>query len=182
MIATFASLTYIVACGMVTVPGYSVHVAVALLVMLVPAIAAVIGPVNVSVAVVPLVRLVIVHMPVVLLYVPCVGVPAVNPFGNASVIFMLVAVSGPLLVAFSVNVPVPPTFTGVVPVLVMVKTALFTCVLAVVVGYCEMAWSCPVSVAVFVTIVPAMFEVAVPLMVKVADEPLARLAITHVPL
>jgi hypothetical protein len=89
--------------------------------MLVPAIAAVIGPVNVSVAVVPLVRLVIVHMPVVLLYVPCVGVPAVNPFGNASVIFMLVAVSGPLLVAFSVNVPVCPTFSGLlVAVLVTV--------------------------------------------------------------
>ena len=38
MIATFASLTYIVLLGIVTVPGYSVHVAVAVLVMFVPAI------------------------------------------------------------------------------------------------------------------------------------------------
>ena len=36
--------------------------------------------------------------------------------------------SGPLLVAVMVKVPVPPTFTGVVPVLVMVSPALFTCI------------------------------------------------------
>ena len=60
-----ALFTCIVLSGMVTVPGYSVHVAVAVLVMVVPAIVAVIGAVNVSVAVCPLVRLVIVHMPVV---------------------------------------------------------------------------------------------------------------------
>ena len=91
--------------------------------MFVPAIVAVIGAVNVSVAVCPFVRLVIVHMPVVLLYVPLVGVPAVNPFGSASFIFMLVAVSGPLLVAVIVKVPVLPTFIVFVPVLVMVKLA-----------------------------------------------------------
>ena len=106
-----------------------------------------------------------------------------NPFGSASVIFMLVAVSGPLLVAVSVNVPVCPTFNGLlVAVLVIVKTALFTCELAVVVGNCELYWSCPVSVAVFVTLVPAIFAMAVPVMVKVAVDPFASVGIVHVPL
>ena len=67
-----------------------------------------------------------------------VGVPAVNPFGCGSFICMLVAVCGPLLVVVMVKVPVCPTFTGVVPVLVMVKTALFTSELTVVVGNCEL--------------------------------------------
>ena len=44
-----------------------------------------------------------------------------NPAGNVSFIFMLSAVSGPLLVTFSVNVPVCPTFSGLlVAVLVTV--------------------------------------------------------------
>ena len=118
-----ALFTCIVLSGMVTVVGYSVHVAVAWLVVVVPAIVAVIGAVNVSVACDPFARLVIVHMPVVWLYVPAVGVPAVYPVGSGSFICMLVAGSGPLLVAVMVKVPVPPTFTGVVPVLVMVKLA-----------------------------------------------------------
>ena len=39
----------------------------------------------------PFARLVIVHMPVVWLYVPMVGVPAVYPVGSGSFICMLVA-------------------------------------------------------------------------------------------
>ena len=87
---------------MVVVVGYSVHVAVAVLVVVVPAIVVVIGALNVSVAIPPFARLVIVHMPVAVLYVPVVGVPAVYPVGVGSFICMLVAGSGPLLVAVMV--------------------------------------------------------------------------------
>ena len=63
---------------MVTVVGYSVHVAVAWLVVVVPAIVAVIGgDIWLCLLVDAAPRLVIVHMPVVWLYVPMVGVPAV---------------------------------------------------------------------------------------------------------
>ena len=109
-----------------------------------------------------------------------VGVPAVNPFGCGSFICMLVAGSGPLLVVVMVKVPVPPTFTGVVPVLVIDNCALFTCIvllgIVVVVGY-----SVHVAVAVLVVVVPAIELVIGALNVSVAIPLFVRLVIVHMP-
>jgi len=90
--------------------------------MFVPAIVEVIAPVNVRVTESPLARLVIVHTP--LLYVPPVTL-AVNPLGNGSFITIFVAVSGPLLVTFTVNVPVCPTFNLLELAVFVITTSAF---------------------------------------------------------
>ena len=167
--------------GIVTVFGYSVQFAVAVLVVVVPAI--VLGMlffVNVSVTVVPLLRLVIVQS--VPLYVPVPCVLAVNPFGSVSLMSMFVAVSGPLLVIVIVNVPVSPTFIGVVPVLVMDKPAclVYIGVLVVVVGWLLYSvWL--VLVAVLVVLVPAIVLPTVPVMFSVAVCPVVSVGIVHIP-
>ena len=81
---------------------------------------------------------------------------------------MLVAGSGPLLVTVRVKVPVPPTFTGVVPVLVIAKFALFVYIFADDIAGDESYSFCAVLVAVLGVVVPAMELTTFPLMVKVA--------------
>ena len=108
---------------------------------------------------------------------------AVNPFGNMSLMSMFVAVSGPLLVTVIVNVPLSPTFIGVVPVLVMVKPACFTYigVLVVLVGWLLYSvWL--VLVAVLVVLVPAIVLPTVPVMFSVAVCPVVSVGIVHIPL
>ena len=101
-----------------------------------------------------------------------------NPVGNKSLILILVAVSGPLFVIIILNVPVSPTFTGVVPVLEIFNTALFTCIvlsgMVVVDGY-----SFHVAVAWLVMVVPASVGVMVFVNVSVAVCPFVRLFIVH---
>ena len=111
-----------------------------------------------------------------------VGVPAVYPAGVGSVICMLFAVSGPLLVAVIVKVPVPPTFTGVVPVLVMVKMALFVYIFADDTAGDESYSFCAVLVAVLIVVVPAIELPTFPLMVKVALARFASDGIVQTPL
>ena len=109
------------------------------------------------------------------------GVLAVYPVGVGSFICMLVAVSIPVLVVVTVNVPVSPTFTGVVAVLVMDRFAWFTCIvlsgIVMVDGY-----SVHVAVAWLVVLVPAMLAGMLFFVnVSVAVLPLVRLVIVHMP-
>jgi hypothetical protein len=75
-------------------------------------------PVMFSVVLVYLSRKSMVQIPVFWLYVPTEGVTvtSVNPAGIMSLIWMLVALSGPLQYALIMKVTVSPTFTVTIPV------------------------------------------------------------------
>ena len=95
----------------------------------------------------------------------------VSPAGTGSLTTTLVAVSGPLLVAVTVNVAVSPTFAVVGDAVFVIAISIEAIeIVAVAESFDEFVsnWSADWNVAVLDIVVPAADEATVPVIVSVA--------------